>query len=95
LPHCLSFDSDWISLAPRGTLYSYTVVYHAVVPAFAADVPYINARVTIGGTGDRVHLPGILVDCSLEQVAVGMPVRVLFDDVTSDCSLPKFQPVRR
>lgn len=78
---------------PRGVLYTYTVVYYGVVPAFAAVVPYINARVTIDGTDDRVHIPGLLVDCSPERAAVGMPVEILFDDVASDCSLPKFKPL--
>ncbi len=34
-----------------------------------------------------------LVECNPDQVAIGMPVRVVFDPVTEDVTLPKFRPV--
>jgi uncharacterized OB-fold protein len=33
-----------------------------------------------------------VIECPWEQVRVGMRVRVVFDDVTADVTLPKFRP---
>jgi uncharacterized OB-fold protein len=35
-----------------------------------------------------------VVDCTPEQVKIGMPVEVVFDDVTPQVTLPKFRPAR-
>lgn len=38
-PRCLSRQVEWTSVAPRGTLYSYTVV-HIAPEIFATEAPY-------------------------------------------------------
>jgi uncharacterized OB-fold protein len=35
-----------------------------------------------------------LVDCQPEQVRIGMPVEVVYEDVTKDVTLAKFRPAR-
>ena len=35
-----------------------------------------------------------LVDCRPEEVKIGMPVEVAFDDVTPEVTLAKFRPAR-
>jgi len=35
-----------------------------------------------------------LVECSNEEIYVGMPVEVVFEDVTDEVTLPKFRPIR-
>jgi uncharacterized OB-fold protein len=67
-------------------------VHHAVVPAFKDEAPYVVALVALDGTGDKVHLLSNVVDCPWEQVRVGMPVEVMFDDMTQGVALPKFRP---
>ncbi|MEK7353076.1 MAG: hypothetical protein AABZ77_01035 [Chloroflexota bacterium] len=34
-----------------------------------------------------------VIGCKPDEVRVGMPVEVVFDDVTPEVTLPKFKPV--
>ncbi len=35
-----------------------------------------------------------IIACKPEELSVGMPVEVIFDDVTEEITLPKFKPVK-
>ena len=63
-------------------------VYH---PAFADAVPYAIVVVELE-EGARVL--SNLVDCPTADVAIGLPVEVVFEDVAPDVTLPKFRPRR-
>ena len=91
-PHCYSWDFDWVKLDGAGTVYTYVVVHYVAVPAFADDVPYVIAQITLDGTDDRVHLLSNVIDCDPQQVKVGMRVQPVFEDVTDEITLPKFRP---
>ncbi len=82
-----------MSLEGTGTVYSYVVVHHVTIPAFAGDVPYVIAHVTLDGTDGDVRMTTNIRDCPWEEVRVGMTVTVDFDDVTPEFTLPKFRPL--
>ena len=54
----------------------------------------------IGAANDLVELDeGVkmltnLVDCAPEQARIGMPVEVVYEDVTPQVTLAKFRPAR-
>jgi uncharacterized protein len=90
-PNCLSQDTDWPNLSGNATVYSYTIVRHAVVPDLRDSVPYVL------GIVDLDDAPGVrmmtnIVDCDPETVRVGQPVQVVWDDVTDDLTIPRFGP---
>ncbi len=91
-PSCYSWDYEWTKLPETGKVVSFVVVHYVSVPAFAEDAPYAIANIAIDGTDDKVQLTSNVIDIPWEEVKVGMPVRVLFEDVTPDCTLPKFRP---
>ena len=93
-PKCCSAECEWVRLSGRGSVYSFSVVHHAVVQAFADDVPYVVALVTLDGASDQAPLLSNIVDCPWDVVRVGMPVQVVFDDVTPEVTLLKFEPLR-
>jgi uncharacterized OB-fold protein len=35
-----------------------------------------------------------IVECAEDEVTIGMPVEVVFEDVTDDVTFPQFRPVR-
>ena len=76
-----------------GEIFSFVVVHYVSVPAFAADLPYVIAQITVDGTDGQMRLTSNIMGCPWEQVRVGMPVTVLFEDVTSEVALPKFRLV--
>ncbi|MBI4528359.1 MAG: OB-fold domain-containing protein [Deltaproteobacteria bacterium] len=92
-PHCYSWEFEWAKLGGTGTVCSFVVVHYVSVPAFQDDVPYIVGHITIDGSDNRVTLISNVIECPWEDVRVGMPVRVVFEDVTPEVTLPKFRPL--
>ena len=43
--------------------------------------------------GARMPTNIVIDDPTPENVSIGMPVEVIFDDITDEISLPKFKPV--
>ncbi len=89
---CHSMSREWVKVSGRGKIYSWFVVHHATHPDFVDDVPYAVVLVELGEQAD-LRIPSNMVDCLIEDIKAGMPVEVVFDDVTDEISLPKFRPV--
>jgi uncharacterized OB-fold protein len=87
-PECLSERCTWVASSGRGKVYSYTVVHRAVDPA-AFEAPYILAVVELE---EGPHLLTNLVDCSLADVRVDLPVEVRFESIDDEISVYPFAP---
>lgn len=87
-PHCNSFDTEWTKVSGKGNVYSWVVCHRAFHPGFAAEVPY--AAVTIE-LDEGVRMMSRVVDVKPEDLKIGMPVQVVFEDVTADITLPMFR----
>ena len=90
-PECHSSAVEWMAASGRGRVYTYTVVYHATHAAMADKVPYISALIELE-EGPRVLTN--LRNCTEDDVQIGMPVIVLFEELTDEITLPQFAPVR-
>jgi uncharacterized OB-fold protein len=88
-PFCLSRALEWAEACGRGRLYSYTVVRRAMHPAFQEDVPYVYAIVELE---EGVRVTTNVVNCPLEALRVDMPLRAVYDSVTPEVTLLKFEP---
>ncbi|MBI4301203.1 MAG: Zn-ribbon domain-containing OB-fold protein [Chloroflexi bacterium] len=91
-PNCLSEDTEWVKASGEGTLWTYSTVYRAG-PAFADDIPFITAIVELKEKPLKCLVLSWLVNCKLEDVYVGMPVKVAFEAIPNeDITLYKFVP---
>ena len=63
----------------------------AFLPEFRDDVPYVVAIIELEES-PTVRILSNVVGRKPEEVAFGMPVRVVFEDVTGDVTLFKFGP---
>lgn len=90
-PNCTSTDTEWIKLSGRGKIYTWTVVYPPVLPAFEDKTPYNVIMVQLD---EGIRMVSSLVDCDNDRIKMNMPVEVLFDDVAEDVTLPRFRPAR-
>ena len=88
---CLSENIDWIEASGKGEVYSYTIVHRPPSLTFEEDVPYTVALVELN---EGVRLMSNIVEIEPEEVCVGMPVELVFDDISPMISLPKFRPVK-
>jgi uncharacterized OB-fold protein len=86
-PNCMSDNLKWERVSGRGKLYSYTIVRRASTRSFA-DGPYVLAIVELD---EGPHMTTNLI-APHDQLKIGMPVAVHFDDVTPDHTLVKFKP---
>jgi uncharacterized OB-fold protein len=87
-PVCLSADLAWERVSGRGTLHTFTIV-HRGQKGFPVATPYVLAMVALD-EGPRMMTT--LVDVDPAAVRIGMPVRVLFRDVSDAIALPLFGP---
>lgn len=85
---CLADDLEFVAASGRGTIYSFTVVRRNRNPVFAPRTPYVIALVDLD-EGVRVFTG--IVDCDPDAVSVGQRVRVCFEDVDDDHSVPLFR----
>ena len=83
--------TEWVTASGRGTVYTFVVFRQAFHPAWANDVPYNAAYVKLE---EGPLLLTRIVDCENDEITVGMPVEVVFNDVGPDVTLPEFRPVR-
>jgi uncharacterized protein len=88
-PHCGSSEVDWDELSGRGTLFTYSVVHQPFHPAMREVVPYVVVVVELEGTGG-VRLTSNLVDAPLEGLRAGLPVEVVFEEMSPQLTLPRF-----
>ncbi len=86
---CLSRESTWVPVSGRGTVFTWAVVHQASHPGFAAEVPYALVTVELE---EGARLLTNVVGCRVEDLRAGLPVEVVFEDVTPDVTLPKFRP---
>lgn len=85
---CGSFGWEWARSSGKGSLFSWTTTMQPMMPQFADLVPYSPVVVELE---EGVRMLSWLVDVEADDFALGLPVEVVFDDVTPDVTLPKFR----
>lgn len=88
-PFCFSDRIEWVQASGRGTVYTYTVVSNNAPSAFLADMPYVVAVVRLE---EGVQMMTNIVGCDPGEVYCDMPVKVVFEKLTDEITLPKFRP---
>jgi uncharacterized OB-fold protein len=88
-PFCLSDKTEWQLISGKAAVYSFIIVHQRYDPSFANDLPY-NVAVVELDEGPR--LVTNIVGIANDQIRVGMPLMISYDDVTDEFTLPKFRP---
>lgn len=88
-PNCLSADFAWAEVSGRGKVYSFVVFHRVFHPAFEGEVPYVVALIELE---EGPRLLSNVIGIPPEDVRCEMKVKVTFDDVTADATVPKFTP---
>lgn len=90
-PTCFSFDVEWVRASGRGTIHSFTIC-HRPAQGFEKELPY---NIVLVELEEGVRMMSTVVLCPPDDLAIGMAVEVVYDDVTPEVTLPKFRPVVR
>ncbi len=89
--YCMQCGSDklqWAEASGRGRIYSYTIIHRNKTPEFVQDVPY---NVAIIQLDEGPRMMANIVGSDNSQLRVDLPVTVVFDPVTDEISVPRFQ----
>jgi uncharacterized OB-fold protein len=91
-PECFGINTlDWVESAGKGWVYAHTISYQPAHPGFNDDVPYVLAIIELD---EGVRMNSNVINIAPEDVRIGMRVEVVWDDVTDEFTLPKFQPLK-
>jgi hypothetical protein len=79
-PFCFSDKVEWQEASGRGTIYTYSVMRRA-------PVPYAIAYVTLA---EGPTMMTNIVDCDLDSIKIGQPVRLVFKPSDGGPPVPMF-----
>jgi uncharacterized OB-fold protein len=88
-PWCFTERIEWRPASGGGKISTWTVVHKAWFPAFAAEIPYNVVQVELE---EGPRLTASMRGLPNENLRVGLPVVIEFDEVTSEITLPRFRP---
>lgn len=85
---CISRDLEWKEAAGRGVVYSFTIT-RLPPEGFEGREPYVLASVDLL---EGTRMMAQLLNCPIDRVRIGLPVRVVWEKLTDEISLPQFEP---
>ncbi len=91
-PCCFSKDTTWVQASGNASLFTYAIVHRAPHPGWYPDgVPFVTAIVELE-EGPKMATNIVMDDPTPEKLQIGMPLKVVFEDITDTIALPKFAP---
>ena len=88
---CRSSEYDFPELSGRGEVYTFTTIHRPI--ALDQEVPFVVAVITLEGT-NGVRMISNVVDTPLDEIAIGMPVELVWEDMSEDLTIPRFRATR-
>ena len=85
---CHSFNWEFAPVAGRGTIFTFVVVHHPLMPSLTEHVPY-NVSVVEFPDAPEVRFITNVVGTPLEEICVGMPVEVIFEELGEGRVVPR------
>ncbi len=101
-PWCPSLRWEWETVSGNGTIYSYQIVAHTVLPGFKEWAPFPIVLVELDeqsgwpNPDDGLRITANLLDDDLnpekeENVAIGKRVEAVFVDLADGLTIPQFK----
>jgi len=84
---------EFVPVSGRAEVRSWTVVRQAFLPGFDGDLPFVLVDVELAEQAD-LRLIGRLLDGVEAELRGGAQVRVAYEDLTTEISVPAFELVR-
>jgi uncharacterized protein len=88
-PQCIGTSLEWRQASGKATVYAVSVQHKPAMPMLANRVPYAVALVDLD-EGARIMTN--VVGCPPDEVTVGMPVQVTWEELSDGRNLPQFEP---
>lgn len=85
---CRSEDADWQEISGRGEIYTYTIVHRPI--AANQPLPTLIAVIALEGSGGLRMLSNV-VGADPEDLEIGAPVELVWEDMSDELALPRFR----
>jgi uncharacterized OB-fold protein len=79
-PDCGAGDLAYEEVSGRGWVHTFSVVHRTFAPGFDRRVPYVVGWVDLPEQ-EGLRAFGNVGGCAVEEVAIGLPVTVCFEEV--------------
>jgi len=86
-PICQSLEWRPVELSGRGSLHSYVIAHHPPIPPFRYPNP-----IGLVDLEEGIRFIAQLRDVRREDLQIGMPLEVFFEEVEPGLTLPHFRP---
>jgi uncharacterized OB-fold protein len=91
-PDCNTFDAEWTDVGTTGTIFSFFISYRGFGRVWEQHAPYVVVLVEFDEAPNvRIFADLIDVEADPDKVKIGLPVEVVFDDITDKITLPRFR----
>jgi uncharacterized protein len=87
---CENPEMAWVRVSGKGEVYTFGIDHQLYHPAFKGEIPYNVSWVKLD---EGPLIMANIVQCKNEDLRVGLPVTVVFDDITEEVTLPRFKPL--
>ena len=87
-PRCNSLEMEWAPSTGRGRIYTWVNFVYANAAYPGIKVPYL---VVVVEMDEGVRILSNMYEAKREDIYIGMPVEVVFDEIADDLTLPKFK----
>ena len=90
-PYCQAEDYQWQTLSGKATLYTYIIITQPVFPQWREIAPY-NVVQVAPDEAPNVHMVSNVVDVDNADLKIGMPLEIVYDDVTPEDTIFRWKP---
>ena len=84
---CRSTEWDTVVSSGRGEVYSYAIHHHPPLPGITLPLTAVLVALE-----EDIRIVSTLTGAATDEVRIGLPVEVVFDEVDDDLTLPLFRP---
>ncbi|MBI4300933.1 MAG: Zn-ribbon domain-containing OB-fold protein [Chloroflexi bacterium] len=88
---CSSPKMEWVQASGKGKVFTFITMHQLYHPSFEGEIPY---NVSIIELAEGPFMMSNVVDIPADDVKIGMPVEVVFEDVNDEVAMPRFKPAK-
>lgn len=87
---CGNNNIEWVKSAGKGRIFSFVIFHRLYHKGWDGEIPYVVAIIELD---EGARMLSNVIGIPVQDVKCDMPVKVVFDDVTEELTLPKFSPI--
>lgn len=85
-------NMEWAKASGKGKVFAFNIHYRAFDRSFENDVPYVYALIELD---EGPIFATNVIGCDPKEVKIGMPVEIVYEDITEQFTLPKMRPIQK